>query len=314
MPEEAKTNLEKVVQVKFNIQPPTNNGSADNSIDGEGDVTALADVFVVTCRQLAYEKEMYNIVNLIDYKQGCLLKWLKPPNHKVRLTKSARLANEAALKEPVLPPDRSNTSKRLISRKRYRKQRNSLRSTALSPPTIHVMNAAEKTPQEESLSQLPTDIGSSQRPSSTCDAESTVVVNDSSRRMSHTARHRQSLTPRVHLTKTAIVRQRENLLSTKTDQLQLRHPESLEVFLTRPSTRQRTEFDRSTIKSEQRARVLSSKPLQPKINSSSYGHHLPFRRKPIIFDSYVEQMVKKSLHGYQHSTDHVSQRKFVGRI
>jgi len=50
--------------------------------------TPIADLFPVSCRELAYEKEMLELVKLIDFKEGCMLRTWQPPNHEKRILKS----------------------------------------------------------------------------------------------------------------------------------------------------------------------------------------------------------------------------------
>ncbi|XP_067934260.1 uncharacterized protein [Watersipora subatra] len=310
-----------VIEVKLNVPPTVHKGSTAMSSKGStsssDETTALADVFVVSCRQLAYEKEMYNIVNLIDFKQGCLLKWLKPPSHNVRLIKSARLANEASI-EPILPPDRMRCPPTLISRKRTNRHKHKLKNSTVSSPQAHTE------PSDLSLVAQPPSNNSNwlPNPSSVHESESVVLQNGSSwcgsekargRHDRNTTNHGQCLTPNIHMTKTAVIRQRKNNLSIYDQRYRLRHPESSDISLTRPSTRQQSGSEKQPVVPENCSnRVLYRQ--QPKTGHSSYANHLPFRRKPIHFEGYIEQMFKKSMHCYQHSAKNTPQSKFIGRL
>lgn len=305
-----------------------------NSRDSETEVTALADVFVVTCRQLAYEREMYNIVNLIDFKQGCLLKWLKPPNHKIRLIKSARIAKVASLREPVLPPDRPHLflAKPLSKRRSRSKKHGMALPLATQQPASTVQSEALPEPAEpEKAVAVPTAAAEPslvQRPSSTCDLESIAIGREPPTRAASTVRgrtivytpsHRQSLqpSPGIRLTKTAVVRQRESHLANTDEQYCLRHPEFSDTVLVKPRSHQScdSKIQRCMNRPIPCSDTHSSRGRQlPSTSTSSYGHHLPFRRKPVLLDGYIERMFKKSLHCYQHSAHHSAQGKFLGRL
>ncbi|KAF6041372.1 hypothetical protein EB796_000326 [Bugula neritina] len=293
---------------------PSNNKLTTKSheIEGSDDaiVTATADVFVVNCRQLAYEKEMLDIVNLIDYKQGCLLRTLKPPNHPVRLIKSARVANNAA--DTALPPDRAERSSANIHRRKYKKAREKHNLIIPSSAGRHLGREIRQEETITNLSQVPLldaayqqDVVAKRKASAAILAAKNRHVFSSFNDYDSHSKPRQS-SAMIRLTKAALMRQRAASAAPTADeqQLTLRHPESVETSPRVTTPGLRADYDRRV-----KSRSFVDAPARPvsyKPSPTSYGNHLPFRRKPPLpaYSKFVGNVLKRSLHCYQHSTAH----------
>ena len=314
----------------------------DTKTDSDEEV---ADVFVVDCRQLAYEKEMSSIVNLIDYKNGCLPKWLKPPDHVPRIIRSANQRRLEAQREKdmMLPPDRTPTPgrKHMCGNNRRR-----ITPSPLSVFSGHSNQLPTAEAHSNSLTVPPISIPppsvtplTSHRSHSS--HHSHISQQQKPVQSAHHQSHQQSTSPsqplftpspqrcdsanmgplyqpphaRIRLTKTAVVRR--SYVTASMEDMKTRHNELTDLEI---STPQRTKSSMSGFIADRRI----NKPFQhrfslPTRSSQAKVTHQPLslsssatRRKP-IYAHHLARTVKKSPHSYQHSALIGHKQKFIGR-
>ena len=85
----ANKQQEKKTPIRVRLRDPSMRSVSTSAKPLPIPSTPLADVYVISCRELAYEKGLFDLVTFIDYKQGRMLKTLKPLGHTPRLHKSA---------------------------------------------------------------------------------------------------------------------------------------------------------------------------------------------------------------------------------
>lgn len=292
------------VKVKALRKPP-NVKPRQPDVDEDTDTDCiLADVFVIDCRQLAYEKELLEIVNLIDFKQGCLLKTLKPPEHKPRLIRSAKQRRlEAQLeKDMVLPPDRTPTpgSASNLHRQRMHRAKMSSPNVQSNSNNSKHLSLDRVTNNQATIPVIPSTPELLTSQTHECDPSPPP-----------TQTKHQSVQPRVRLTKTAVVRR--NFLHVSAEDLKSRHNEVTDLELPRQrvkSTLGHYRLDRRLNKSMHTTILPITRTSPPMVSSTSHVTYT--RRRPVNENLITRTSRNKSAHSYQHSARISHSQKFIG--
>lgn len=302
----------------------------------------VADVFVVDCRQLAYEKEMSSIVNLIDFKLGCLPKWLKPPDHIPRLIKSAnqRRLEADLIRDMALPADRTPTPGRKRRCGVNNRRITSSPLSQISAPSIHSCQpSTDMNSNSLAVPPITVPVPPSASPMSSHRSHSSLHSLNS--QQNHNPSQHQSgpsqplftrtrplrcdsaytgppshpPNARIRLTKTAVVRR--SFVAASMEDMKIRHNEITDLEI---SSSQRTKSSMSGFIADLRV----SKPFQHRFSlptqssQAKVSHHtLSFpscntKRKP-IYAHHLVRTTRKSPHSYQHSALIGHKQKFIGR-
>lgn len=266
--------------------------------------TPTADVFVISCRQLAYEKEMLDIVDMIDYKQG---RSRRGPRHTPRLLRSPN----KRLKEAGILIDRPKSTYVNSYDFRASKSRLSHVSHGVSPMPTRGLSSATTYHQQRPITSkrennsllLPTDFGRDSVTPVCRDIENrspdnllldryirqvrTTSRKSKSKKDQHNTLHNSS-SNHIYATKTSMTRQNLHLTP---ENLRLRHTELDVPAVPRSKISMgdnyRFEHDLNT-STKKLAFSNTCSTSGNRIQYTSYGHHLPNRHK-----SYVSQGINR---------------------